>query len=153
MKMPRSPTGRKSRRAFTLLEILVVLTIIGLLLGLAVPVYAKLVPRLHMLSASHQLLVDLRHAHSEAVTSHKTVAVSFYPSRNIYVVDDLERQSDVHFAAALETSDQQSSKEKTILHFYADGSASSGQISLFDANFRTNIHIDGLTGEAALYEK
>lgn len=144
--MRTSPTGKTARFGFTLLEMLVVLAIIGVLLALALPHYAQLSPRLRMLAASRQLLIDLRRARVEASTGQRTVAVSFYPARQAYVIDNLEDRLDVAFDVA-SNGVQASSDSVPVFYFYTDGSATPGRIALADSGFGVNVHVDGLTGQ------
>jgi prepilin-type N-terminal cleavage/methylation domain-containing protein len=147
MHIRPSPTGKKKHRAgFTLLEILVVFAIIGMLTGLAVPVYSKLAPRLRMLAATHQILIDLRHAHDQAVAGRRTISAAFNPARNSYVIGDVKRSLDVDFSVAFD-SNNQPMPLKPVLRFYADGSATPARVALFDAGFKSMIRVDGLTGE------
>jgi len=145
--MPTSPIG-KAFLGFTLLEMLVVLTIIGIITALAVPFYSKMAPRLRILSANHELLLDLRHARSEAMTDKRTITIPFYPDQNTYVLDDHKHKMAVDIIVSLEKMKEQSPEDTSTLHFYSDGSATPGLITLSDNGRRINIHIDGLTGQA-----
>jgi prepilin-type N-terminal cleavage/methylation domain-containing protein len=68
------------RRAFTLLELLVVIGLIVLLSGLAVPAIRGLKGGSETSSASRQLLDDLGLARLKAITERTTVYVVFVPS-------------------------------------------------------------------------
>jgi prepilin-type N-terminal cleavage/methylation domain-containing protein len=143
--MLTSPTGRP--RGFTLLEILVVLTVIGLILALAVPAYSKLAPRLRLLAASHQLLANLRHAHSVAISRQQTVSVALVPAAATGTIGVDERAPAVSVAATT------NSGETTTVRFYADGSATPARISLSDGAQQTVLRIDALTGRVTRDDK
>ncbi|HOX03982.1 MAG TPA: prepilin-type N-terminal cleavage/methylation domain-containing protein [Candidatus Paceibacterota bacterium] len=67
------------RRAFTLLELLVVLGILGLLAGLALPALKGLGQSNTMAAASRQLLDDLALARLAAISQRTTVYMAFVP--------------------------------------------------------------------------
>jgi type II secretion system protein H len=139
--MRTSPTG--SARGFTLVEILVVLTIIGLLISMCIPGYARLMPHLHLLSAKHRLLADLRRAHAEAVSTARTVIIAFDPETEVYSADGRKEK------IAVKLSLFSGSDEKPVaVRFYADGSATPARILLSDGGERTGILIDAFTGRA-----
>jgi prepilin-type N-terminal cleavage/methylation domain-containing protein len=139
--MRTSPTG--SARGFTLVEILVVLTIIGFLIGICVPGYARLMPHLRLLSAKHRLLADLRHAHSEAVSTDRTVIVAFDPAAGIYSADGREETIAVKLSLSSGTGEK-----PVAVRFFADGSATPARILLSDGGERSGILVDAFTGRA-----
>lgn len=142
--MQTSPTGKLANGAFTLLEMMVVLAIIGGLIAMAVPAYSKMTSRLLILSASHEVLLDLRHAHSEAISARKAITITFQPSHNAYTLGNKERILPVGISI---TSDLALSEQNPVLRFYPDGSADPYLITLSDHELLSNIHINGITGE------
>jgi prepilin-type N-terminal cleavage/methylation domain-containing protein len=139
-------TGERSRCAFTILELIVVLTIIGIVMGLAVPAYSRLAPRLRIFTARQQLLADLRHAHGQAAARRTTVEVAFSPS--LYVIDGLTRRPAVDLAVTTEQAGSSSPSDPSLLRFYDDGSATPAAISLTNDGVHAHLRVDGLTGEA-----
>lgn len=124
---------------------LVVLAIIGGLTALAIPLYSKMSPRLRMLSATQELMLDLRRAHSDAVT-HKTITTINFPSQNSYVVGGKKHNLAVEVKAVSHAGPV---GDNAVFHFYPDGSADPWSIMLFDSGRMSNIRIDGLTGRLA----
>ena len=82
---PLAPSFRAWLRAFTLLELLVVLAIIGLLAGLAVPVLNNFRPN-YTASATAQLLDAVGRARQLAINQRTTVYMVFVPT-NFWSID------------------------------------------------------------------
>jgi len=70
---------RKSGIAFTLLELLVVISILGILAALSVPVLKSLGKSNVQVSASRQMLDDIGRARQLAISQHTTVYMVFVP--------------------------------------------------------------------------
>jgi type II secretion system protein H len=137
-----------SRRGFTLLEMLVVLAIIGILTALAAPHYASMGPRLRLLSATHEILLDLRQAHARARIQKQEVVLAFDPSDNAYLIDGKPRTLNVSLNAAIDDSETPKNAGSSLLRFYPDGSATPATLSLSSNNRQAVIRIDGLTGRS-----
>jgi type II secretion system protein H len=145
VKMPTLPTSRKSQ-GFTLVEILVVLTMMGLLAAMAIPLYSKAQSRMRMWSDSRALIIDLRRAHSEAQNEQKMIVVTFSPEQRNYDFDGHKHPLNVDMGVTHEEIGRLPKDLVPAIRFYADGSASPAAITLSDGKRLTHIHIDGLTG-------
>jgi type II secretory pathway pseudopilin PulG len=125
-------------------EVLVVLVIIGLLLGVATPVYTRMLPRLRMLSNEHALLLDLRRARMRAVTMKKETDIQFDMVRGVYVFEGKTSQISVTMQATL--------PEDKVVRFYPDGSATPIRIELSDGTRHSVLTIEALTGLAVAHD-
>lgn len=62
-------------RGFTLVETLVIIVMVGMLLGIALPRFAEMRRGLQLDTAAHQLAGDLRRAQVEAIKRNRTIAL------------------------------------------------------------------------------
>ncbi|MDR0534159.1 MAG: Verru_Chthon cassette protein D [Verrucomicrobiales bacterium] len=68
----------KRRAAFTLIELMVVMAIIGLLVVMSVPAYHRITASLDMTNAGQLLVAQLDNAQQTALASNRTVEMRFY---------------------------------------------------------------------------
>ncbi len=69
---------------FTLIEVLVSLTILGSLIAIAMPKFSQLLPGIRLSSAARQVATDLQLARMRAIAQHATQTVVFTPSTATY---------------------------------------------------------------------
>jgi len=73
------------RRGFTLVELIVVLALIGIIFGIAVPRVENLTPKYAMRSAARSIASTLEYIRSQAVYQGKTFAILYDLKRNMYI--------------------------------------------------------------------
>jgi len=80
MKHPAPSAGGLAARGFTMIELMVTLTVLAILLALAMPAFRDLILNNRLSTASSELQTALAQARSEAVTRRKFITVC--PSAN-----------------------------------------------------------------------
>jgi type IV fimbrial biogenesis protein FimT len=75
-----------SRRAFTLVELLIALALVGILAGVGTPYVLVNLPTYRVNAAVRQVVADLRLARTRAVEEGRDVFVRFYPAESRYVL-------------------------------------------------------------------
>ncbi|NVZ08365.1 GspH/FimT family pseudopilin [Allochromatium humboldtianum] len=85
----KAPIGRAARlRGVTLLELLIVVTILALLLGIALPSAQDLIERNRLKAAAHALAEDLQWTRSEAIKRNRVLGFSVDTEHWCYGVTD-----------------------------------------------------------------
>jgi prepilin-type N-terminal cleavage/methylation domain-containing protein len=135
-----SRTRTEPLAAFTLLETVVVLTIVGVIAALAVPYYSRAAARQQVDAAAHELARTLEAARTTAVAEKRTVPVSFETAPAVY-----RSAAGTHI---LPDTFSLSLEHGNTLNFYADGSADPGVIRLTANRHQATVEVDQLTGLA-----
>lgn len=82
--IPPRRCGR--RRAFTLVELVMVLVIVGVVSAIAVPRFASATQNHRVAAAAHRLVADLTMAQSRAAMTSESLAVTFWPGTGRYAI-------------------------------------------------------------------
>lgn len=155
-----------SRRSagFTLLELLVVLTIAGLLVALVPPLVSAAVPGTKIKVAARELAITLRDAHNQAISRSTAVEMVFTfdpPRYRIQGGPDHELPGGVRMtllddstgAKAITVADlARANVESYSLNFYPDGSSSGTTLSLGNDDIQYQVSVGWLMGRVALSE-
>jgi len=139
------------QRGFTLLELVVVLTVAGLILAVALPSFLGRGQPLETRRLVAQLEGDLRQARRAALLSHRGVGVRIDLARRELLSDSgalrrLPAGLDLTLEAARVL---QQGAHSGGFWFYPDGSSTGGRLTLSDGRHSYRIEVDWLTGRVA----
>ncbi|MDX1483410.1 MAG: GspH/FimT family pseudopilin [Alphaproteobacteria bacterium] len=140
---------------FTLLELLVVLSIIALMLGLAVPRFAGVLPGARLDSGARELASGLREARSRAVALNREVRFTLDRGADRYFIGAgrAGRALPQNLDIALLTGRREIVRPGTgSIRFFPDGSSTGGRIELSSGTDKRSIEVDWLTGRIRLAE-
>jgi type IV fimbrial biogenesis protein FimT len=86
---------------FTVIEILIVIAVIGMLAGVAIPTYSQLLPKYRLNGAARHVMSDLLAARRRALSQHHTVQVMFTAAQAYTVWTDTNDSLPDSFSKAL----------------------------------------------------
>ena len=147
---------------FTLMELLIVLTIGGMLVSLAAPMYSAVMPGARARSQVNELIVTLRDTANKAVSSGHETRIEFAPEASSYTSGNaptvtLSAGTELIVEASLDPHRRPaeydgSERGVVTMKFFPDGSSSGGTIRLRSANRDYLVGVDWLTGRVEVLE-
>ena len=155
----RTRWGRASRQAaFTLIELLLVMSIVALLLAMTPSLLQKAFPVLKLKAAARDMVQEIRYVQNAAIINGLVAEIRFDLDKGEYQ-SDLVNGGEVRALPSglfLSQSDQpfQRRTDEGLARFvfYPDGSANGGAIILGNDRKRLAIRVDWLTSKIALDE-
>ena len=150
-----SSVGRGNARGVTLLELLVVLSIMAVIAAIVVPVFTGGVSGSELKGATREVAAGLRLARSEALATRKETRVTLdLENRSFQVERDprthaLPKQIELKLFTA--QSDLVSDKVGAI-RFFPDGGSNGGRVTLAAGERKFNVDVDWLTGRVAILD-
>jgi general secretion pathway protein H len=152
MRLTDSSTIPRTSAGFTLFEMLVVLTIIGLLVALALPNLRLPPDNLRLEAATRTVASALRLSRSQAIVRNADVVLTIDADRRTFesstgsaIQFDHEISVELIFAAP-----ERRGRAAGGIRFFPDGTSSGGDIVLTLDKRRARISVNWLTGEARL---
>lgn len=137
---------------FTLVELLVVLSIIGLMIAIAMPTLSRLTPGLRLNAAAQDVASRVKAARREAMQQNRAMAVTIdLDARQVRVGSARPIQLDPRLGISLLTavSELQGAGVGSI-RFFPDGTSTGGRVSLRDADRRYDVVVAWLTGRVSV---
>lgn len=147
----RIRTWSAGNNGFTLLELLVVLTLASLMLAVAMPRFAALLPGAELKSYSRQTAALLRLARSQAIASGEEVKVVLDPTARHSQITGQNKASSWPEQIAV-SFDNIMDNHDTGPVFYPDGSASGGILHISGNGRHYLIEVNWLTGRVSLHD-
>jgi len=153
--MLRSQSQCRRQSGVTLLELLIVLTIIGFIAGIAVPMFSSSVSTTQLKSAAREVAAGLRLARDQAIAQRgETLWQIDVAARAFNVPPDprvhhLPERIDIKLFAA--QSDLVGDNLGAI-RFFPDGGSNGGRVTLAAGERKYEVDVDWLTGRIAILE-
>ena len=154
---PRPVSARTPRRlrGVTMIELLVVISIMALIAAMTVPLLSGGVSTTELKGAAREVAAGLRYARSDAVaTRQETRLVLDLEGRTFRIDRDarlhsLPKQAEIKlFTAQSDIAD-----EKTgAIRFYPDGGSNGGRVTIAAGERKFEVDVDWLTGRVAILD-
>ena len=145
---------RSRQGGFTLLETLVVVTIVGLSIGLVVTRGPMRSQALEMRAAVNDVAQGLRLARSKAIMTNTPARLTMDLMQSSFRIDDGASTALPHSLTVAMTavSEETMGQRLAAIRFNGDGSASGGRIDLTDGPRRAQVGVDWMTGRISVMQ-
>jgi general secretion pathway protein H len=150
-----APVRPRGAAGFTLLEILIVLSIMALGAALVIPTFGSGVSNTELKGAARDLAAGMRLARSEAVaTRQETLVTLDIDGKNFSVATD-PRKHDMPKGAEfkLYTAQADLVNDKVgSIRFFPDGGSNGGRVTIASGERKYEVDVDWLTGRVAILD-
>jgi general secretion pathway protein H len=144
----------RQNAGFTLLELIIVLSIVVLGFGVIAVNMSSGNDSMALKAAARDLASGLRYVRSQAMLTHETTTLDFNLNDNSYLLTGQDKTyhipEDIDVTVKTAQSDLQNSVAQ--LRFFPDGSSIGGRITLEKNKLSQEININWLTGHVTLVE-
>jgi len=155
----RNPRGQWSRRAFTLVEVIITMLVIGILAAAAAPRCVNSLAQRKAYAAAQRIAADLELARRTARMASASRAVSFVFGDETYAVEgiqDLDRAAngytvslkDAPYGVDLVSADFEGSPQVVFNGYGVPGA--SGTAVVASGNFTNTVRVDKTTGKVTI---
>jgi general secretion pathway protein H len=141
------PHGRRCRQGFTMLELLVAMSIVGVLLAVAVPASSRFYESMQYRQAVRDVVTTLASARYSAINSGRARDVAIDPQALTLTSAEQFTQLPPDFELSVRTAAELSRERAGVIRFYPEGGSSGGGIDLQRPNGAgVRISVDWLMG-------
>jgi general secretion pathway protein H len=146
--------ARRARaRGLTLLEILIVLSLMAIIAAVAVPMVSGNVSNTELKSAAREIAAGLRYARSEALAGKRETVVIYDLERRVFRVDRDPREHPLPRGIGMKVTGAQSdiaNEHVGAIRFFPDGGSNGGRVTIAAGERKFDVDIDWLTGRVAI---
>lgn len=148
-------------RAYTLIEMLMVVVIMGILAAVAIPSIGNVLDERYVNAAAMQIKVDLEAARNHAVSTSTSQTLSFNPALDNYSWAGMKDPDRPGTPYSVDLSGDEYNSEFVSLNFGGDSDVvfdmhgmadSNGEIVVKSGSLRRRVELDGVTGEVTVKE-
>lgn len=141
---------RAGQLGFTMLELLVAISIIGLVLAVAVPSSMKFYQSMQYRQAVRDVVTTLASARYRAINSGSAQDVAIDPVANIIALNGNSTQLPEGFHVAVHSARELNREREGVIRFYPEGGSSGGGIDMERADGAgVRISVDWLVGRVS----
>ena len=147
--------ARAQARGVTLLELLIVLSIMAIVAAMVVPMFGGGVSTGELKGAARQVAAGLRLARSEALATRQETRVVLDLERRTFKADPEPREHALPSAIELKLFTAQSdlvSDRVGAIRFFPDGGSTGGRITLAVGERKYDVDVDWLSGRVAILD-
>ena len=138
---------KKSGRAFTLVELVVVISIVGLLLAASIPASVRFYESIQYRQAIRDVIIALGSARYKAVNSGRAQDVLINPDTNVVRLNTKVYQLPADFRIVVNSAAEVNRDAEGVFRFYPDGGSSGGDIEIAQpSGAGVKISVDWLVG-------
>ncbi len=151
----RSPRATIRERGVTLLELLIVLMLMALIAGIAIPMFGGGVSATDLKSATRDVAAGLRFARDQAITQRVESLLELNLEGRTFRVppDPRVRRLPERLELKLYTAQRDLVGEKIgAIRFFPDGGSNGGRITLAAGERKYDVDVDWLTGRVSILE-
>lgn len=148
-------TGAEPTRGFTLLELVVVLVIVMLLMGVALPMVSARLPGAQLDAAVRQLAAHTRLARNLAVVDDApvTLIVDVEARRYRLSAEARDHALPATLGVSLYAPESERIDERVgAIRFFGDGSSTGGRVTVSDGTRRRGVDVQWLTGRVSVVD-
>lgn len=144
---------KRGSRGFTLLEVMVVLTILALALALVVPALTRgLSPSLN--DVARDISIGIRQARTAALAAQQAAVFRVDLNRHTYVAHSGETKSiPGEIAVKAQVASSEVAARTAAFRFFPDGSSTGGALLLTQGSETLAVEVDWLTGKVSIVER
>jgi general secretion pathway protein H len=150
----RSPLTAHRSQGFTLIELVAVVTLIGIALGVISMSFSKTMSSAQIRAASTDLVAALRYTRGQAIVKGKQAALDIDMQNNTYQAPGrplMKLPKDMHMTLLTADSEQTGASSGRI-RFFADGASTGGHVSIYAGQREWRINVSWLTGQVTREE-